>query len=273
MNLDEYARMFAAEDTHWWYVGMRDTTLGLLNGHLEPGGRLSPLGDLASLPVSPLEAAQAGKPAPLRILDAGCGTGGLLTHLAQRGQAVGIDLSPLGLSFARQRGLPSLSQASVERLPFADAAFDLITCMDVLYHLQVHEDVAALREFHRVLRPGGYLLVKVPAFEALRGRHDQTVHTRHRYTLAELRVKLQITGFRVERATYANTLLLPLAAAKRLLEHVLPLASEGESDVQMPAPWLNRLLTGVMQVEARLVRQVDLPIGVSAIALARRDPL
>ncbi len=248
MNLDEYARMYAAEDTHWWYVGMREATLGLLDGHLADG---------------------AAQRTP-RILDAGCGTGGLLPHLARLGWTAGIDLSPAALSFAQRRGLARLGQASVEYLPFRSATFDLVTCMDVLYHLQVQEDLAALREFHRVLRPDGWLLVKVPAFEALRGQHDQTVHTRHRYTLDELRARLDATGFRVERATYANTLLLPLAAAKRSLEAVLPLAPEGSSDVMQNPSWLNAVLTVILRLEARLVQRVDLPLGVSAIALAQR---
>lgn len=247
MNIDEYGRMYAVEDTHWWYVGMREATLGLLNGHLDD-----------SAPQRP------------RILDAGCGTGGLLIHLEKLGWAAGVDLSATALSFARRRELPHLARASVEALPFADATYDLVTCMDVLYHLQVQEDLAALAEFRRVLRPGGWLLVKVPAFEALRGQHDQTVHTRHRYTIRELCEKLAVSGFQVERATYANTLLMPLAAAKRGLEQVLPLAPEGSSDIAPPSGWLNHILTVVLQAEARLVQRVDLPVGVSAMALARR---
>lgn len=253
MNLDEYTRMFAAEDTHWWYVGMREATLGLLNGHLKPASAET------DNPV--------GRP---RILDAGCGTGGLMPHLALHGWTAGIDLSSAALAYARLRGLHRLGQASVEALPFGDGVFDLVTCMDVLYHLQVQEDLAALAEFHRVLRPGGWLLVKAPAFEALRGQHDTTVHTRHRYTVEELRAKLEATGFRIERATYANTLLLPLAAVKRGLEHILPLAPAGSSDVAQDPEWLNKLLTIILRLEARLVQWVDLPIGVSAITLAQR---
>ena len=143
MNLDEYARMYAAEDSHWWYVGMRDATLGLLNGHLDNAAA---------------EARRQGDSHRPRILDAGCGTGGLLMHLDAMGWTAGIDLSPTALAFARYRDLPHLAEASVESLPFPDATYDLVTCMDVLYHLQVHEDTTALAEFHRVLRPGGFFL-------------------------------------------------------------------------------------------------------------------
>ncbi|MFN8500160.1 MAG: class I SAM-dependent methyltransferase [Anaerolineae bacterium] len=245
MNLDEYARMYVSEDTHWWYVGMRDITASILNGHLR---------------------------AP-RILDVGCGTGGLLARLQENGWAVGVDLSDVALQFAQRRGLRNLADASIEALPFKSESFDMLTCMDVLYHLQVQEDVAALRECYRVLRPGGWFLIKVPAFESLRGEHDRTVHTRHRYTVEELRGKCEAAGFRVERATYANTFLLPVAAAKRILEPVIPLAPTGSSDVAMGPPWLNSILTQVLRTEARLVKHVDFPVGLTAVALAQRPPL
>ena len=101
-------------------------------------------------------------------------------------------------------------------LPFGDATFDLVTSFDVIYHLGVADDVAALREMRRVLRPGGALFVRVPALERLQSHHDVAVHTRQRYTRAELRRKAEPAGLRVERASYANTVLLPLAAVARL---------------------------------------------------------
>ena len=96
---------------------------------------------------------------------------------------------------------------------------------------------------------------------------------RHRYTVEELRGKCEAAGFRVERATYANTFLLPVAAAKRILEPLIPLAPTGSSDVAMGPPWLNSILTQVLRTEARLVRHVDLPVGLTAVALAQRPPV
>src|SRR5688500_3743515 len=127
--------MYRVEDTLWWYVGMRRIGEALLDGRLQPG---------------------------LCILDAGCGTGGNLRWLSRYGTAVGVDLATEAMRFCRLRRLTTTAQASVLNLPYPDATFDLVTSFDVIYHLDVADDVAALRELSRVLRPGGALLVRVP---------------------------------------------------------------------------------------------------------------
>src|SRR5207237_5248490 len=107
----------------------------------------------------------------------------------------------------RSRGLPHLARASVEQLPFATGTFDVATSFEVLYHLGVGSDEAALRELRRVLRPDGLLLLRVPAHDWLRGEHDRLVHTRHRYTRSEVVNKLSATGFVVDRVSWANSAL------------------------------------------------------------------
>src|SRR5687768_3176006 len=155
MNAAEYEAMYHAEDTLWWYVGMRRIGEALLNARLQPG---------------------------LRILDAGAGTGGNLRWLSRFGTAHGIDLAPEALRFCRARDLSTVARASVTDLPYPDSTFDLVTSFDVIYHLGVSDDVAALREAARVLKPRGTLLVRVPAFDSLRSAHDAAVHTRQRYS-------------------------------------------------------------------------------------------
>ncbi|MBI3980325.1 MAG: methyltransferase domain-containing protein [Chloroflexi bacterium] len=242
MEAEQYEQMFAVEDSHWWYRGMWAAALALLQRTLN--GR------------------------PIRILDAGCGTGGTTARLGQLGGVVGLDTSPLALERSRARGIDWLVGGSVEHLPFAAGSFDVVTTFDVLYHRQVGDDLAALREFARILRPGGVLLVRVPAHDWLRGKHDAAVHTAHRYGRAELREKLATTGFRVERLTYANCLLFPLALLKRLLE-------QGDRDVRgdlAPPTWpVNAGFAAVLQAEAVLLRRTDLPWGLSLFALARRS--
>jgi SAM-dependent methyltransferase len=245
LNAAEYAAMYRVEDTMWWYTGMRRISEAVLGERLRPG---------------------------LTILDAGCGTGGNLAWLSRFGPAYGIDLSPLAMALASRRRLPGLARSSVLRLPFPAARFDLVTSYDVIYHLDVSDDVAALREMRRVLRPGGVLLVRVPALERLRSGHDAAVHTRQRYSLRELRGKLERAGFTVERATYANSALFPLAAAARLLARTRRGEGDGrhESDVK-PAPvLLNLALGAVMRAEAVALRALDLPVGLSAVAVGRR---
>lgn len=245
MDPTEYRTIYTVEDRHWWYVGMRGITLALLD---ETYSRRT----------------------DLHILDAGSGTGAAMGYLARYGPVTGIDLSPLALGYCRERGLRRLSQASVTALPFPAASFDLVTSFDVLYHRAVGDYHHALREFHRVLRPGGRVLLRLPAYDRLRGRHDVIIHTARRFSAPVLDTSLHETGFVVERLTYANTILLPLALARRLLEPWLTVATPGQSDVTSNPPWLDHTLAAVLDVEARWLRRRDLPFGLTVVALARK---
>ncbi len=245
MNAAEYAAMYRVEDTLWWYTGMRRIAEALLTSRLRPG---------------------------IRTLDAGCGTGGNLRWLGRYGEAFGIDLAPEAMRFCRERGLSTVARGSVTSLPYPERTFDLVTSFDVIYHLDVSDDVAALREFGRVLRSGGTLLVRVPALERLRSEHDTAVHTRQRYSLDELRGKVASSGLHVVRATYANTLLFPLAAASRLLARVRrsESADAERSDVHpVPAP-INRLFRAALDAEASVLPRADLPVGLSALVVAEK---
>jgi SAM-dependent methyltransferase len=238
----EYRRMFEAEERQWWYAGQRAVAFALL----EPA---------------------AGAAPKLRLLDAGCGSGFNLVALRRFGRATGIDLSPEAIRFCRERGVPA-ARAALLALPFAADAFDVVTSFDVIYHAWVLDDRAAVVEMARVLRPGGLLLVRVPALEALRGAHDAEVLTRHRYTRAELVALLKSSGLVVERATYCNSLLFPVLFARRTLDRLL--GREGSDVGFLPAPleWLLRRLFGV---EAALVRRgLSFPLGASVVALARK---
>jgi SAM-dependent methyltransferase len=234
--------MFEAEQRQWWYAGQRDVARALL------------------------EPSVAGAPAR-RVLDAGCGTGFNLVALAPLGRALGIDLAPEAIRFCRERGV-TVARASLLALPFPAASFDAVTSFDVIYHDWVTDDRAAVREMARVLRPGGVLLVRVPALEALRGAHDAEVLTRRRYTRGELEALLVGCGLGLERSTYCNSLLLPLLFARRTLDRLM--AREGSDVGFLPGPveWLFRSL---LRVEAAIVRRgLSLPLGASVVALARK---
>jgi len=252
MEPEQYQVMFRREDRHWWYAGMRRASLALLRDVV------------------------GNRPA-LRILDAGCGTGGTTVRLRALGDVCGVDLRQEAVAPAASRGLGGrLAQAGVEWLPFRTASFDIVTSFEVLYHLGVGSDDAALAEFRRVLRPGGLLLLRLPAHDWLRGRHDRLVHTRRRYTVREVRTKLQQAGFRVEYATWANSALFLPAAAKRLLDglalrQAAPDAG-AEPDLWMPPSAVNWLLEQCVAAEgAAFRRRFHLPLGLSVLALARAD--
>jgi SAM-dependent methyltransferase len=207
----------------------------------------------------------------LRILDAGCGTGGTTLALRRFGQVVGVDLAWEGLEPARERGLNRLARASVERLPFLAGSFDAATSFEVVYHLGVSNDIYAFQEIRRVLRTDGVFLLRVPAHDWLRGEHDRLVHTRHRYSPDEVRGKLEAAGFRVEQLTWANSLLFPPAVAKRLLERMQDGSpGDDEPDLWQPPAPVNSVLENAIAVEALAIpRGVPLPFGLSVLAVAR----
>jgi SAM-dependent methyltransferase len=246
MDPREYEALFRTEGSHWWFVGLRREIARALE---EPGRRPE-----------------------ASWLDAGCGTGGTLARLAAplalRG--FGLDTSPLALRLASRRGLTRLARGDAGRLPFAAAAFDAATSIDVLCHRDV-DPAAALAELHRCLRPGGRLVLQVPAFRILRGPHDDAVWTSRRFRRGEVRRLLESAGFEVDRLRYRNSLLFPAAALWRIARRVVPGRASAVSDVRpVPAAW-NRPLAALLRFEDRLAAAgVSLPAGLSVFAVARR---
>jgi ubiquinone/menaquinone biosynthesis C-methylase UbiE len=243
VNPAEYEKMFRVEDTHWWFAGKRRLVRVLLD----------------ALPPQP------GR----KILDVGCGTGGMFVLLKAYGCVCGVDASELAVGFSARRRLAALGRAALPALPFAPAAFDLVTAFDVLYHRHIADDEAALGEIARVLKPGGRLIVTDSALGALRSAHDEAQQAARRYTTAEMGDKLRRAGFVVRRMSYANFFIFPAAASWRLLRRGVR-GGDGSDVHAMPA-WLNALMGIVYRAEAGLLRVTDLPIGTSIIALAEKS--
>lgn len=241
-----YLDTYALEDNFWWFEGMRRIGRAFLDPIYPPGGQLD-------------------------ILDVGCGTGANLHRLLSRyGRPVGLDFAREAVRFVRSRGSSDVVQASADAIPFADASFDLVTAFGVICQLGVRSDLAVLDECYRVLRPGGRVLVRVPAYELLRAQHDRLGETRHRYRRGELRGVMARTGFVVEKCTHANMLLFPPAAAKRLSERVRPPRDPQASDLRpLPVP-VNAACRCLLSFEARLIGRFDLPYGLSVMALGRK---
>jgi SAM-dependent methyltransferase len=246
MEPAEYETLFHREEDYWWYVGLRDLVLA----------------DVADF--------ARGRPA-LTLLDAGCGTGKFL-ECCRPYRAYGFELSSEALPFLRRRGLANVVQASVCRIPFADACFDVVVSLDVLYHVAAPGDLDGLREMSRVLKPGGLLLLNLPAYESLRSHHDVAIHTRQRYTRGRVRALLGEVGLRVQALTYRNTLLFPAAALVRLAQKLVrPHPARARSDLRPLPRWLNRILTVPLWAENRLIRRaLRLPVGLSVYCAARK---
>jgi len=248
MQQHTYSIMYQVEGAHWWFVGRRR----IIESFLAPlCSRLR--GELKS-------------DRPLKILDVGCGTGANLEMLSQFGDAEGVDVSAEALAFCRERGLADVRQGAAEQLPWEDGSFDLVTGLDVVEHLD--DDVAGLKEMRRVLRPGGYTFLFVPAFMFLWGVQDDISHHRRRYTLKSLRQAANAAGFEIERLTYANlTFFLPVFMG-RLLMRATGIRPASENNINVQA--LNGLFGRIFGTESSILRHVNLPLGVSAICVARR---
>ena len=246
MEPSEYERIHQLEGRHFWYRGLHALVLAALERQL---GRRD-----------------AGAPRPL-ILDAGCGPGGLTARLLGHGRVVGLDHSPLALQFAATHAGVPLVQGSVSALPLAPSSVDAVVCLDVLYHRAVPDDRAALAELAAACRPGGVLLVNLPAHEWLAGPHDAQVHTARRYDRGQIRALAHAAGLEVLRLSWFNCALLPAAVAtRRLSGH----RDRPHSDVRaLPAP-INGPLTAWMKLEASLALRGWLPWGLSLFAVLRR---
>lgn len=242
MDAAEYDLMDAVEDRMWWYRA--------LHGHA-----------LRALAALPEEA---------RILDAGCGTGGFLARLRAarpRARLFGLEYAPGAAARAAAKAGAQVAAGTVNALPFPDAHFDAVVSLDVLCHGSV-EEAAALAEFRRVLRPGGLLVLNLPAHEWLRSAHDARVHTARRYDRARAGAVLATAGFEQPAPRHWNSLLLPLMVVQR---KVLKRDEGASSDVAPFPPWLDTSLYSVCRLEAALLGAgLRFPAGGSLLTTATR---
>jgi SAM-dependent methyltransferase len=233
--------MARAQHAHWWFRARREI-IGRVIGRL----RL---------------------PAGARLLEIGAGTGGNLAMLGRHGELCAMESD----DFARQHaceasGLAVRAGHLPDAVPFADGSFDLVCLLDVLEHID--DDCAALRRVRTLLRPGGRVLLTVPAYQWLYGAHDRAHHHRRRYSAREVRRKARQAGFEVQRCGYFNTLLLPLVVARRLGQRAGQATDSG--DAALPGPALNRLLHAVFSSERWLVPRLLFPFGTSVLAVLGR---
>ncbi len=240
MRPEEYEIMFHAETAHWWYRTLHEMVEDGLRRHGAPGGA---------------------------VLDAGCGTGAMLQRLQAHGPAAGMEFSADALRFCRMRNLTRLARGSATALPFADASFDAVLFLDVLSDSGVTDPHEALREVRRVLRPGGVVLVNLPAYAWLRSPHDVAVSTARRYTRRQCRELISAAGFEVVEANYWNTALFPLAVLVRLVKRAL---KRSTSDLRLASGGvLNRRLHAILCAERRAARFFPMPFGLSVFAVGR----
>ena len=231
------------EDWHWWYRTRREILAALL----------------AKLPLDREKSL---------LLDIGCGTGGSSLVMSQFGRAVGIDSKQSSFAISMDRPYTHRVVGSGEVLPFGDDKFDVVAALDVLEHLD--DDVGGATEIKRVIKPGGAVVIFVPAFSILWGYNDDFSHHRRRYTKATLRRTMEAAGLRIDTIGYFNMLLfLPLLAA-RLAEKVAP-ARMRKIEYQDTPSMFNELLAHTFRLEVPVLRHSPLPVGSSVYCVAHKD--
>jgi SAM-dependent methyltransferase len=236
---DLYSR---EEDSWWWGEGRRSLITALWQKYSNG----------------------AAKP---RILEVGCGTGGLLKHLASWSTPYGADFSPQAVSLCLERGVTKVCVADTAHLPFPDDQFDAVVYVDVFEHLD--DDTAGMREAYRVCRPNGRLIATVPAFDFLWSRRDVQLHHRRRYRRDGFKHLVRSEGFKILKATYVNLpLFFPLLAMVKT--GMLKSGSNTRVDYALAPGPINRLLATVFRTESEILRLTDLPIGSSIACVAAK---
>jgi SAM-dependent methyltransferase len=250
METTFYEDYYRHENSHWWFRWRYDLITKLVT-NLKPDGTY-------------------------RILDAGCGTGQMTKQLEDIGEAVGLDSASEAIAYARSRGVERLVRGSITAPPFAERSFDCVLALDVIEH--VDDDMGILTSLFRVIKPGGHLIITVPAFDALWSEHDEINHHKRRYRAPHLKMLIQEAGFDVDRLTYCNTALYFPVFVTRKLKNAWRALSRNrmgtprplKSDLgNYPGP-INDALYGLMRAETRLMDSFDMPFGVSILAVATR---
>ncbi len=235
MQKSEYFNISRLENNHWWYKANKEFTLSLLDKFLPPK--------------------------PLSILDLGCGTGGTTITLQKYGKVTGVDFNSEAIKLAGRYPINSLQLANANSLPFQSSRFDLVVSLDVLYHKAVNVN-KTLNEVHRVLRPGGIFLIRVPAFSFLFGTHDNVVHGARRFNLPQLREIITRANFLPLRMTYFNlSIFLPTFLLRKL-------NYQKKSDIQPIWKPLNLVLYMVLKIESFFAQYMNLPFGTSVYCLS-----
>ncbi len=243
MELEYELQTHRAEERHWWYRGRRR----VLERAIE----------------------RLGLPEHARILDAGCGSGRNMVELARHGVVTGVELSGTSVQLARERDVGEVLEGSVMDMPFDEGSFDLTVSLDVIEHLE--DDVGALRELRRVTKPGGALLVTVPAYQWLWSGHDVINQHHRRYNRRTLLAAAESAGWHSESSTHFNSLLLPPAMLLRVLERFKPSTTKSSLDLWIPPAPLNWALRQPLILRGRRHR-AGRPHSGRTVA-ARRVPL
>jgi SAM-dependent methyltransferase len=245
----EYQTMRSVEDTYWWFTGLRSRVVESLKRFIGTGKAI-------------------------RVLDAGCGTGGMMQTLRQHLPGIditGIDLSTQAVRATRERDVGPVINASLDAVPFGGEIFDVIISLDVVLEMEAVHDQKALAEFCRVLKKKALLIINLTAFECLRGQHDDAVTVKHRYVKKTLKPILLNAGFTIVEMKYWNALFFPLLVVWRPLSRLFADSAQPVSDLAPLPEWLNNMMTWISLGEMRAARYISPPFGSSIFVVAEKN--
>jgi len=244
MEIESYRTLYEIEKDHWWFAARRKI-----------------------LDVLVKQVVSGYKDVP-NILDIGCSIG-ITTELLKRyGWTCGVDLYGEALRFCRMQDASRFVQADACNLPFLAESCEVIVALDLLEHLQ--EDKRAIREFGRVLKRNGFLIISVPAYKMLWGRLDDLARHYRRYRLKELREKINKEGFKIKKISYISCFLFPAISISRLTERLFRNSSQSKSDLKMPGRVINSMLKKIFSYEANFIDKIAFPFGSSVVCVAQK---
>ncbi|MEK6812708.1 MAG: class I SAM-dependent methyltransferase [Nanoarchaeota archaeon] len=234
MEENEYKAMYEVEEKHAWFRAKREMMIDLFSRFGNNGSA---------------------------ILDIGCGTGVIASFFAQKNQVIGLDISATALRYAKMRDKTlKLVKGDAQNVKFKPETFDWVFASDVIEH--VKDDYKAMQNIHNVLKPGGKILITVPALEFLWGKDDDLVHHQRRYTKKQLKQLLSASGFKIEFLNYWDILMFPAVVIYKLLNK--------SQTVAELTPLANKLAYAILKADTKLIQHIPVPFGVSLVAIATK---
>lgn len=234
-----YQLMREIEDKHWWFVARRNILEGVLS--------------------------TLNLPQHCKILEVGCGTGGNITFLKKFGEVICVENEESAAEMARKRALALVLSGSLpNEIPTFDDQFDLIVLFDVIEHID--QDSESLQALSKLLKPGGRIVLTVPAFSFLWSQHDEENHHKRRYNRRNLSCLVTSSKLSLDYISYFNFWLFPIVAGIRVIRKVIPYKGAWQ-DMKLPAPVPNKILQSIFNSERHFIGKRNLPFGMSLVAV------
>jgi len=240
---NEYDIMFNNESHHWWYVGLHELVEYFVKNNNNKN---------------------------LSIFDAGCGTGRMLSILKKYGDVKGIDYSAEAIYFCNKRGINNIKIQDLNTWDSDGELYDIIICLDVLYHSDIKNDFNMLKIFYKSLSINGLLILNLPAFNFLKRKHDLLVGGKRRYRKKYIINKIQSIGFKSILQTYRLPFLVPVILIKKFIQFIFR-SSKMESDLKDINPILNKILIQFIRFENRIISKgINIPFGSSLFMISKK---